>query len=60
MSAVSNLMGHSSIQMTANNYYHLLGDEKRRTIAKLPRLEQAARYFRLTWDAVEQTASSPK
>lgn len=43
LSAVSNLMGHSSIQMTANNYYHLLGDEKRRTIAKLPRLEQAAR-----------------
>ena len=43
LSAVSNLMGHSSIQMTANNYYHLLGDEKRRTIAKLPRLEQDAR-----------------
>jgi integrase len=32
-------MGHSSIQMTANNYNHLLGDEKRRTIARLPRLE---------------------
>ena len=43
LSAVSNLMGHSSIQMTANNYYHLLGDEKRRTIAKLPRLDQPAR-----------------
>lgn len=39
LSAVSKLMGHSSIQMTANNYYHLLGDEKRRTIARLPRLE---------------------
>ena len=38
LSAVSKLMGHSSIQMTANNYYHLLGDEKRRTIAKLPQL----------------------
>lgn len=39
LSAVSKLMGHSSIQMTANNYYHLLGNEKRRTIAKLPQLE---------------------
>ncbi|WP_343039540.1 tyrosine-type recombinase/integrase [Solidesulfovibrio aerotolerans] len=39
LSAVSKLMDHSSIQMTANNYYHLLGNEKRRTIARLPRLE---------------------
>jgi len=38
LSAVSKLMGHSSVHMTANQYYHLLGDEKRRTIAKLPSL----------------------
>ena len=38
LSAVSKLMGHSSVHMTANQYYHLLGDEKRRTIMKLPSL----------------------
>ncbi len=38
LAAVSKLMGHSSVHMTANQYYHLLGDEKRRTIAKLPSL----------------------
>lgn len=31
-------MGHSSVHMTANQYYHPLGDEKRRTIMKLPSL----------------------
>lgn len=36
--AVSKLMRHSSIHMTANQYYHLLDDEKRRTIMKLPSL----------------------
>jgi hypothetical protein len=38
LSAVSKLMGHSSVHMTANQYYHLLGDEKRRIIMKLPSL----------------------
>jgi len=40
LSAVSKLMGHSSVHMTANQYYHLLGDEKRRTIMKLPSLSE--------------------
>ena len=39
LSAVSKLMGHARIQTTVNNYYHLLGNEKRRTIEKLPPLE---------------------
>ena len=38
---MSKFMGHSSIQMTANNYDHRLGDEKRRTIARLPWLEES-------------------
>ena len=37
--AVSRILGHSSTQMTLNQYYHELGDEKRRTIAKLPELK---------------------
>ena len=41
LSAVSKLMGHSSVHMTANQYYHLLGDEKRRTIMKLPNLSMS-------------------
>lgn len=41
LSAVSRLMGHSSTQMTVMQYYHLLGDEKRRTIQKLPSLGSA-------------------
>lgn len=41
LSAVSKLMGHSSVHMTANQYYHLLGDEKRRTIARLPSLNNS-------------------
>ena len=41
LSAVSKLMGHSSVHMTANQYYHLLGDEKRRTIARLPSLKSS-------------------
>ncbi|KHK01326.1 tyrosine-type recombinase/integrase [Desulfovibrio sp. TomC] len=38
VAAVSKLMGHASVKMTVDQYYHLLGDEKRRTIAKLPSL----------------------
>jgi integrase len=38
VAAVSKLMGHSTVKMTVDQYYHLLGDEKRRTIAKLPSL----------------------
>lgn len=38
LSAVSRILGHQSIHMTASQYYHLLGDEKRRTIQKLPSL----------------------
>ncbi|WP_029460375.1 tyrosine-type recombinase/integrase [Solidesulfovibrio alcoholivorans] len=36
VAAVSKLMGHASVKMTVDQYYHLLGGEKRRTIAKLP------------------------
>lgn len=36
VAAVSKLMGHASVKMTVDQYYHLLGDAKRRTIAKLP------------------------
>jgi hypothetical protein len=36
--AASKLMGHSTIKMTVDQYQHLLGDEKRWTIAKLPSL----------------------
>ena len=38
--AVSKLMGHASVKMTVDQYYHLLGDEKRQTIAKLPSLSR--------------------
>lgn len=40
VAAVSKLMGHASVKMTVDQYYHLLGDEKRRTIAKLPSLSR--------------------
>ena len=33
-------MGHASVKMTVDQYYHLLGGEKRRTIAKLPSLSK--------------------
>jgi integrase len=38
LAAVSKLMGHSSIQQTANVYYELLKGEKERAIATLPSL----------------------
>ncbi|EFL50923.1 putative site-specific recombinase [Solidesulfovibrio fructosivorans JJ]] len=34
-------MGHASVKMTVDQYYHLLGGEKRRTIAKLPSLTKS-------------------
>ena len=40
VAAVSKLMGHASVKMTVDQYYHLLGGEKRRTIAKLPSLSK--------------------
>lgn len=42
LSAVSLMMGHSTVKMTVDQYYHVLGDEKRRTIMKLPSLHPAA------------------
>lgn len=39
LAAVSKLLGHASIQMTANTYYHLLEKEKRRAISLLPPLD---------------------
>lgn len=39
VAAVSKLMGHSTIKMTVDNYYHLLEDEKRKSILRLPRLK---------------------
>jgi len=38
LAAVSGLMGHSSIQQTANTYYELMAGEKKRAIATLPSL----------------------
>ena len=38
LASVSNLMGHSSIQMTANVYYQCLATEKKRAISVLPDL----------------------
>lgn len=38
VAAVSKLMGHSTIKMTVDNYYHLLEDEKRKSILRLPKL----------------------
>ncbi len=38
LAAVSNLMGHHSIRMTADNYLHLQKEDKQRTILKLPQM----------------------
>lgn len=38
---VSKLMSHANVKMTVDQYYHLLGDKKRRTIAKLPSLSKS-------------------
>jgi integrase len=38
LAAVSGLMGHSSTQMTADQYYHLHAGEKRRAVGLLPGL----------------------
>ncbi|WP_449246280.1 tyrosine-type recombinase/integrase [Desulfarculus baarsii] len=39
LAAVSGLMGHSSTQMTADQYYHLHAGEKRRAVNLLPSLD---------------------
>jgi integrase len=38
LAAVSKLMGHSTVKMTADVYYHYLEGEKERAVSKLPSL----------------------
>lgn len=41
LAAVSKLMGHSTVKMTADVYYHYLEGEKERAVELLPVLEMA-------------------
>ncbi|MDR2605469.1 MAG: tyrosine-type recombinase/integrase [Desulfovibrio sp.] len=43
LAAVSALLGHHSIYMTANQYYHLMAGEKRNAVKKLPSLDLPGR-----------------
>ena len=38
LAAVSKLMGHSTVKMTADVYYHYLEGEKEKAVGKLPSL----------------------
>lgn len=38
LAAVSKLMGHSTVKMTADVYYHYMEGEKERAVSKLPSL----------------------
>lgn len=38
LASVSNMMGHASTKMTADQYYHVLKSEKARTVKLLPNL----------------------
>jgi len=39
LAAVSALLGHNSVHMTANQYYHLMAGEKKKAVSKLPSLD---------------------
>ena len=41
LAAVSKMMGHSTVKMTADTYYHYMEGEKERAVNLLPALEVA-------------------